>query len=74
VQRRILEERRNIMKPMRKRDVRRAVVRAREMLERNAPDSCDTFEGVLGRGYVRTLRTLVLLGEEFLAPRKALRG
>ena len=36
------------------------------MLERNA-DPCETFEGVLSKGYVRALRVLVVLGERFLA-------
>jgi len=57
------------MSNLTKKDVHRATVRAREMLNRNA-DSCETFEGVLNRGYVRALRTLVCLGEQFLAARK----
>jgi hypothetical protein len=56
------------MTRMRKRDVRRAIAGAREMLERNA-STIDTFEGILSRGYVRDLRTLVQLGERFLASR-----
>jgi len=57
------------MSNLTKKDVRRATVRARDMLERNA-DPCETFEGVLNRGYVRALRTFVRLGEQFLAARK----
>jgi len=56
------------MTQIRKRDVRRAIDRAIEMLERNA-DGCDTFEGVLNRGYVRALKTLINLGGNFLVPR-----
>lgn len=55
------------MSQIRKNEVRRAIVRAEEMLDRNA-SSYDTFEGVLNRGYVRALRTLIGLGEQFLAP------
>lgn len=51
-----------------KKKVRRALVHAKDILERNA-NSSDTFEGVLSRGYVRALRTLVVLGETFLARR-----
>jgi hypothetical protein len=36
----------------RKQEVRRAILRAKDMLERNA-DPCETFEGVLSKGYVR---------------------
>lgn len=53
----------------RKSDVRRAVLGAKNMLERNTTGSCDTFEGVLGRGYVHDLHILIRLGEEFLAAR-----
>ena len=57
------------MTQIRKKGVRRALAQAAEMLERNG-DGCDTFEGVLGRGYVRALRILIVLGEQFLVPRK----
>jgi hypothetical protein len=59
------------MARIKKKDVRRAVARAAEMLERNS-DGCDTFEGVLGREYVRALKTLIGLGEQSLLPRKPL--
>lgn len=59
------------MAQIKKKDVRRAVAQAAEMLERNS-DGCDTFEGVLGRGYVRSLKILIGLGEEFLSPRNLL--
>jgi hypothetical protein len=49
-----------------KREVRTAILQAKEMLERNA-DPCETFEGVLSKGYVRALRVLVVLGERSLA-------
>jgi hypothetical protein len=52
----------------RKREVHTAILQAKAMLERNA-DPCETFEGVLSREYVRALRTLVALGEDFLARR-----
>ena len=61
------------MAQIKKKDVRRAVVQAAEMLERNS-DGCDTFEGVLGRGYVRSLKILTGLGKEFLLPRNLLSG
>lgn len=50
----------------RKREVHTAILQAKAMLQRNA-DSCETFEGVLSKGYVRALRVLVVLGERFLA-------
>jgi hypothetical protein len=50
----------------RKREVHTAILQAKDMLERNA-DPCETFEGVLSKGYVRALRVLVVLGERFLA-------
>lgn len=50
----------------RKREVRTATLNVKAMLERNA-DPCETFEGVLSKGYVRALRVLVVLGEKFLA-------
>jgi hypothetical protein len=56
------------MPNLRKKEVRRAIVRAKDMLERNA-NPCETFEGVLSRGYVRALRTLLALAEDFLARR-----
>jgi hypothetical protein len=59
------------MTQIRKKDVRRAIARAAEMFERNR-DGCDTFEGVLARGYVRALKILIGLGEHFLVPRKPL--
>ena len=59
------------MTRIRKRDVRRAIAGAKDMLERNAC-TIDTFEGVLSRGYVRDLRMLVQLGERFLASRKSI--
>jgi hypothetical protein len=60
----------------RKREVHTAILQAKDMLERNA-DPCETFEGVLSKGYVRALRVLVVLGERFLvkgtsAPRRAI--
>ena len=56
------------MSRKRKSNLRQAVVRARDLLERN---TCpyDTLEGVLSRGYILALRRLIALGEEFLAPR-----
>jgi hypothetical protein len=57
------------MSTLTKKDVHRATVLAREMLKRNA-DPCETFEGVLNRGYVRAFRTLVRLGEQFPIARK----
>jgi hypothetical protein len=57
------------MHKLKKKEVRRAISGARSMLERNA-DTCDTFEGVLHRGYVSALRTLVAFGEDFLAKPK----
>jgi hypothetical protein len=54
------------MPNLRKRDVHKAIVQAKSMLERNA-DRCETFEGILSKEYVRALRVLVLLGEKFLA-------
>jgi len=57
------------MSNLMKKDVHRATVRAKDMLKRNA-DPCETFEGVLNRGYVRALRTLVRLGEKFLVAGK----
>jgi len=60
------------MSQMRKTDVSRAITRAAEMLERNA-DSCETFEGILNRGDVRALNTLIHLGERFLLPRMVIR-
>jgi len=56
------------MPNLRKKDVRRAIIRAKDMLERNA-DPCETFEGVLSRKYIRALRTLLALAEDFLATR-----
>lgn len=53
-----------------KREVRRAIRQAKNMLERNA-DPCETFEGILSREYVRALRVLVALGERFLAKGKS---
>jgi hypothetical protein len=51
---------------MRKKDVRWALQRARELLERNA---CryETFEGVLSRADVRALRALIGLADQFVA-------
>lgn len=46
-----------------KRDIRRGIAGAKEMLERNA-STIDTFEGVLSRRDVRTLRILIALGEQ----------
>jgi hypothetical protein len=57
------------MSNLTKKDVHRATIQTRDMLKRNA-DPCETFEGVLNRGYVRALRTLVRLGEQFLVARK----
>lgn len=42
------------------------------MLERNA-DKIDTFEGILSRKYVRDLKTLIMLGEHYLKPRRRAR-
>ena len=56
------------MPNLRTKDVSRAIIRAKDMLERNA-NPCETFEGVLSPGYVRALRTLLELGEDFLARR-----
>lgn len=56
------------MPKLRKREVRKAIARAKDMLARNA-DPCEVFEGVLNRGYTRALRTFVVLGENFLAGR-----
>ena len=56
-----------VSKP-KKKEVRRAIGRAKQMLQRNA-DPCETFEGVLSREYVRALRALVALGEQFLGKR-----
>ena len=58
------------MARIRKYDVRRAVLGAKNMLERNTTGSCDTFEGVLGRGYVYDLHILIRLGEQFLTLRR----
>lgn len=58
------------MKGIAKKEVRTAIVRAKEMLERNT-DRSETFEGVLSRGYVRALQTLVGLGEKYIAKGKA---
>ncbi len=49
-----------------KKTVSRAIVRAADMLERNA-NPCDTFEGVLARRDTYALRTLIALGQRFLA-------
>lgn len=54
------------MRSPQKREIRRAVQQAQNMLERNA-DACETFEGVLSKEYVRALRVFVVLGEKFLA-------
>ena len=54
------------MSQIRKKDVRRALERARELLERNA-SPYETFEGVLNRADVRALRTLLGLAEQFVA-------
>jgi hypothetical protein len=57
------------MPQLKKKEVLRAIVQAKEMLERNG-NSIETFEGVLSRGYVRALKTLVELGEQFLEQRR----
>ena len=54
---------------IRKKDVRWALERAGELLERNA-SPYETFEGVLNRADVRALRTLVGLAEQFVAGHK----
>lgn len=56
------------MSRIRKRDIWRGVDGAREMLERNA-SPIDTFEGVLSRRDVRTLKLLIALGEQDVGPR-----
>jgi hypothetical protein len=58
------------MPNLRKKDVRRAIIRAKDMLERNT-NPCETFEGVLSPGYVRALRTFLVLAEDFLARRES---
>ncbi len=58
------------MKSIARKEVRTAIARAKEMLARNT-DPCETFEGVLSRGYVRALRTLVTLGEKYIAKGRA---
>jgi hypothetical protein len=58
------------MQNPKKQEVQRAIRQAKNMLERNA-DPCETFEGVLNREYVRALRVLVSLGNNFLARSKA---
>jgi hypothetical protein len=57
------------MPKVKKKEVRRAIVRAKDILERNA-DPCETFEGVLGPGYVQALRTLLAVAEDFVARRE----
>lgn len=49
-----------------KKEVRRAIAGAKDMLVRNT-DPCERFEGVLSHGYVRALRKLVALGERYIA-------
>jgi hypothetical protein len=58
------------MSTLKKKEVRRAIGLVKQMLERNA-DSCETFEGILNRGYVRALRRLVVLGEQYIAKDRA---
>lgn len=53
------------MSQIRKRDVRRAVNRTSELLERNR-DGSETLEAVLGPHDVRALNMLIRLGERFL--------
>ena len=56
------------MSRIRKKEIRKAIVRAMDMLERNT-NPCDTFEGVLNREYSRALGNLIALGKKFLAQR-----
>jgi hypothetical protein len=57
------------MQNPKKQEVQRAIRQAKNMLERNT-DPCESFEGVLSRKYVRALRVLVSLGNNFLARSK----
>jgi hypothetical protein len=61
------------MSQIRKKDVHRALERARELLERNA-SPYETFEGVLNRADVRALETLVGLAEQFVRKHKPQSG
>lgn len=53
-----------------KEEIRFAVTRTRELLERNA-DHIETFYHVLNRVDVRALRVLLRLAEKNLSPAKA---
>lgn len=57
------------MSQITKKEIRGAVVRAKEMLARNG-NPCDTFEGIFNREYAQALVILIALGEQFLEPLK----